>query len=89
MAAGILTGKYQSGREAAHRAQASVRHATTFGHTTRSAPWSRRGREVAQSPGHVAGPRVSAKGVLPVVGTRTEAQAGGPTVPPSQGEAER
>src|ERR1700719_973916 len=75
MAAGILTGKYQKGEKGrATELKASVRHADNPNNDAVIATVSAVADEAGAKPGQVAVAGVRAKGVLPVVGTRTEAQ---------------
>ena len=75
MAAGILTGKYRKGeRGRATDFRASVRHADTPNNDTAIDAVSAVAQEVGAKPGQVAVAWVKAKGVLPVVGTRTREQ---------------
>src|ERR1700675_4412324 len=75
MAAGILTGKYQKGeRGRATELKASVRHADNPNNDAVVAAVASVAEEIGAKPGQVAVAWVKAKGVLPVVGTRTEAQ---------------
>ena len=75
MAAGILTGKYQRGEKGrATELKASVRHADNPNNDAVIAAVTAVADEVGAKPGQVAVAWVRAKGVLPVVGTRTEAQ---------------
>jgi aryl-alcohol dehydrogenase-like predicted oxidoreductase len=72
MAAGILTGKYQKGeRGRATELKASVRHADNPNNDTVVTAVASVAEEVGAKPGQVAVAWVKAKGVLPVIGTRT------------------
>src|ERR1700674_2122956 len=75
MAAGILTGKYQKGeRGRATELKASVRHADNPNNDAVVDALTAVAQEVSAKPGQVAVAWVKAKGVLPVVGTRTREQ---------------
>src|SRR5580693_10721778 len=72
MAAGILTGKYRKGeRGRVTELKASVRHADDPNNDTAIDAVSVVAQEVGAKPGQVAVAWVKAKGVLPIVGTRT------------------
>ena len=72
MAAGILTGKYQKGeRGRATELKASVRHADNPNNDAVVAAVTSVAEEIGAKPGQVAVAWVKAKGVLPVIGTRT------------------
>jgi aryl-alcohol dehydrogenase-like predicted oxidoreductase len=75
MAAGILTGKYRKGeRGRATDLKASVQHADDPNNDTAIDAVSVVAQEVGAKPGQVAVAWVKAKGVLPIVGTRTREQ---------------
>src|ERR1700726_4489931 len=75
MAAGILTGKYQRGEKGrATEFKASVRHADNPDNDAVIAAVTAVADEVGAKPGQVAVAWVRAKGVLPIVGTRTREQ---------------
>jgi diketogulonate reductase-like aldo/keto reductase len=75
MAAGILTGKYRKGeRERATDLKASVLYADDPNTDTAIDAVSSVAQEVGAKPGQVAVAWVKAKGVLPIVGTRTREQ---------------
>jgi aryl-alcohol dehydrogenase-like predicted oxidoreductase len=75
MAAGILTGKYQKGeRGRATELKASVRHADNPNSDSVVDAVGAVAEEVGAKPGQVAVAWVKAKGVLPVIGTRTPGQ---------------
>jgi aryl-alcohol dehydrogenase-like predicted oxidoreductase len=72
MAAGILTGKYQKGeRGRVTELKASVRHADNPNNDAVVAAVTSVAEEIGAKPGQVAVAWVKAKGVLPVIGTRT------------------
>src|SRR6202163_4253934 len=72
MAAGILTGKYQKGeRGRVTELKASVRQADNPNNDAVVAAVTSVAQEIGAKPGQVAVAWVKAKGVLPVVGTRT------------------
>jgi aryl-alcohol dehydrogenase-like predicted oxidoreductase len=75
MAAGILTGKYQKGeRGRVTELKASVRHADNPNNDAVVAAVTSVAEEIGAKPGQVAVAWVKAKGVLPVIGTRTREQ---------------
>src|ERR1700692_325502 len=75
MAAGILTGKYRKGeRGRATDLKVSVQHADDPNNDTAIDAVSAVAQEVGAKPGQVAVAWVKAKGVLPIVGTRTREQ---------------
>jgi len=75
MAAGILTGKYQKGeRGRVTELKASVRHADNPNNDAVVDALTAVAEEIGSTPGQVAVAWVKAKGVLPVVGTRTYEQ---------------
>src|SRR6202163_3437024 len=75
MAAGILTAKYKRGeRGRATQLKASVRHADNPNNDAVVAAVASVAEEIGAKPGQVAVAWVKAKGVLPVVGTRTREQ---------------
>lgn len=72
MAAGILTGKYRKGETGrATDLKASVQHADDPNTDTAIDAVSAVAQEVGAKPGQLAVVWVKAKGVLPIVGTRT------------------
>src|ERR1700687_4844294 len=75
MAAGILTGKYRKGeRGRATDLKASVRHAADANTDAAINAVRAVAQELGAKPGQVAVAWVKAKGVLPIVGTRTREQ---------------
>jgi aryl-alcohol dehydrogenase-like predicted oxidoreductase len=75
MAAGILTGKYQKGeRGRVTELKASVRHADNSNNDAVVAAVTSVAEEIGAKAGQVAVAWVKAKGVLPVIGTRTREQ---------------